>query len=200
MTDFIMSKLRGRKRLEDEPMSFETDIENLCKTDQVMHFLEYEIETYRGLVPVILKEANIEDTNGLDRLRSQYLRSITDVGSSRISLNKKVEDFLLCREECRRGASRDKLSLEQRIMRSKSEIRESLETHDRLVAVHNDILEVLRPLINQIKLKKVLADRTDPEQAAQISNMTITVGGLEETRKPTASYYSIEEIKRMIEG
>lgn len=75
MKNFFISKFTGRTKLPDEPTDYEAQYEYLCKTDQVVHFFEYEIETYLPYVRDVLKEFGIADTNSLDNLK--YGNSIT---------------------------------------------------------------------------------------------------------------------------
>lgn len=69
MQDFIVSKLTGREKLKDDHTEIERELEQLCRTDQVLYFLEYEIEGYSKYIPAVLKATCIQDTPQLENLR-----------------------------------------------------------------------------------------------------------------------------------
>lgn len=73
MKDYIVSKFTGRSKLEDEPTDYEAQYDHLCKTDQVVHFFEYDVDSYLPYVPDVLREFGIRDNNSLDNLRYAFL-------------------------------------------------------------------------------------------------------------------------------
>lgn len=67
--DYIRSKFSGRTKLPDEPTDQEADYERLCQTDQVVHFFEYDVQSYMPYVSDVLKEFGIMDPNSLEKLK-----------------------------------------------------------------------------------------------------------------------------------
>lgn len=67
--DYFLSKFSGRTKLPDESTDYEAQYDYLCKTDQVVHFFENDIESYLPYVPDVLKDFGIADTNSLDNLK-----------------------------------------------------------------------------------------------------------------------------------
>jgi hypothetical protein len=69
--DFFVTKFsrNGRRAFTDEVTDYEASFDYLCRTDQVVHFFEYEIDSYSPYVATALEEENIKDNEQLDKLR-----------------------------------------------------------------------------------------------------------------------------------
>ena len=194
MADYIKSKLSGRVKLVEEPTFEESSLEMLCKTDQVMHFFEYELESHRGFVSDCLKEFQLQDTNGMDSLKAGYIASLTRIDELDNRIKSLVDNFCHSRDECKAASVRDQPNIMDRLSRQKSEIGSLLDTREIIGREHQSQLDLLRGLIAKIKLARLQSQEVDPK------NLATTVGNFDQPSSSgrNSRRFTVDEVRRII--
>jgi hypothetical protein len=188
MKDYIKSKLSGHARLKDEQTDSEHLFELICRTDQVMHFFEHEIDSYLPYVSSCLNQFGIQDSNTLDHIRHEYADCVMEIYTSDLRIADSVERLVQVRSK---RDSVDNVSKAKTCVKKELEVRESLE------AKQIKLLTTFRPLINSIKLAKLRATDSGgtptPSELEQESTIGDTGASPQKHR-----HYTVEEVRRIL--
>ena len=198
MTDLIIEKFTGRARLRDDQTEEELLFENLCRTDQVMHFFEHELEACRSHVSPALKELSLQDSSNLDDHRRTYLASLEGIDAIDAYISKQLEDFCLMRDEWRAANQVDKPNIMERLLKCRHGIEKLLSDREEADQSHQNLLGRIRALISRIKLAKLLATEMDSKSVSRESDLAVSVGDFESSNKNLVRRLSVEEVRRII--
>ncbi len=216
MQEYIVSKITGREILQEDQTESERDLENFCRTDQVLHFLEYEIEGLAKFVPGVLKETGIQDSPHLDSLRyascmhywfnpipnrSQYIACLINLNTADSTLSLSVDDYNLLRKEYIAGGRRSSGDLARRIAQTKSSLSVQLSYRESLVKEKNAVLGTLRSIITRVQLNKLQESHLNHCSHNQWRNESTSSSSGDYTVTPLRRrpiQYSTDEIRAII--
>ena len=188
MKDYIKSKLTGHARLKDHQTDSEHVFEQICRTDQVMHFFEHEIDFYLPYVAACLNEFGIKDSNTLDNIRREYADCVMDLHTSDSRLADSVDTLLKVRSKRESGDS---------VSKAKACIEKELEKRESLEAKRMKLLTIFRPLINTIKLAKLKSSDSGgtPTPAELEQESTMGDAGVSPDKH---RHYTVEQVRRIL--